>query len=58
MADRKQFQNVRAADPELLRLLTESRKTPVTEAELQEQRISFAYGNELPKTAFVPLPKG
>jgi hypothetical protein len=45
MADRKQFQNVTAPDPELKRLLEASRNTPVTEDELQEQRISFAFGN-------------
>jgi hypothetical protein len=45
MADRKQFQNVTAPDPELVKLLNESRKKPVTEEELHEQRISFAYGN-------------
>ena len=45
MADRKQFQNVKAPDPGLVQLLKESRNRPVTEAELHEQRISFAYGN-------------
>jgi len=45
MADRKQFQNVSAPDPELLRLLENARRRPVTEEELHEQRISFAYGN-------------
>ena len=45
MADRKQFQNVTAPDPELVRLLDASRNKPVTEEELQEQRISFAFGN-------------
>ena len=45
MADRKQFQNVNPPDPELVRLLEEARLTPVTEDELKEQRISFAYGN-------------
>jgi hypothetical protein len=45
MADRKQFQNIPAPDPELMRLLLESRNRGVTEEELQEQRISFAYGN-------------
>lgn len=45
MADRKQFQNVTAPNPKLVRLLEESRNRPVTEAELHEQRISFAYGN-------------
>jgi hypothetical protein len=47
MADRKQFQNVPATDPELLRLLDASRSEPITEEELREQRISFAFGNAL-----------
>jgi hypothetical protein len=45
MADRKQFQNLKPADPELMRLLETARRTPVTEEELQEQRVSFAFGN-------------
>ena len=45
MADRKQFQNVPPPDPELIRLLDASRSKPLTEKELQEQRISFAFGN-------------
>jgi hypothetical protein len=45
MADRKQFQNVTAPDQELMRLLEASRNRPVSEDELQEQRISFAFGN-------------
>jgi len=45
MADRKQFQNVKAPDPELMRLLNASRDTAITEEELQEQRVSFAFGN-------------
>jgi len=45
MADRKQFQNVTAPDPELMRLLEATRDRPVTEEELHEQRISFAFGN-------------
>jgi hypothetical protein len=45
MADRKQFQNVPAPDPELMRLLDASRNTPVTEEVLREQRVSFAFGN-------------
>jgi hypothetical protein len=45
MADRKQFQNVTAPDPELMRLLEASRNKAVTEEELQEQRVSFAFGN-------------
>ena len=45
MPDRKQFQNVGAPDPELMRLLDASRDRTVTEEELHEQRISFAFGN-------------
>lgn len=45
MADRKQFQNVPAVDAELMAILDRSRNTPVTEEELREQRISFAFGN-------------
>jgi hypothetical protein len=45
VADRKQFQNIPAPDPRLISLLKEARKRDVTEAELQEQRVSFAFGN-------------
>jgi len=45
MADRKQFITEEPADPELLRLLEETRNVRVTEEQLREQRISFAYGN-------------
>jgi hypothetical protein len=45
MADRKQFFGDIKADPELLKALEASKQTPVTEAELHEQRISFAFGN-------------
>jgi hypothetical protein len=47
MADRKQFQNVPAPDPELMRLLEATAGHVLTEAEMREQRISFAYGNAL-----------
>jgi len=47
MADRKQFLNVAPTDPELLRLLEQTRDTPVTEEQLREQRISFAFGNAM-----------
>lgn len=47
MADRKQFISVEPADAELLRLLEETRNIPVTEEQLREQRISFAYGNAM-----------
>jgi hypothetical protein len=45
MADRKQFFGDIKTDPELLKALEASKKSPVTEQELQEQRISFAFGN-------------
>jgi len=45
MPDRKQFQNVPAPDPELMHLLDASRNRVVTEEELREQRVSFAFGN-------------
>ncbi len=45
MADRKQFLNVKPADPALLRLLEESKGLVVSDEVLREQRISFAYGN-------------
>lgn len=47
MADRKQFERIPAIDPELNRLLQASRNISVTEEELHEQRISFAFGNAL-----------
>ena len=45
MAERKPFLGHIKADPDLQRLLEASRRTPVTEDELREQRISFAFGN-------------
>jgi hypothetical protein len=47
MADRKQFLGVSAIDAGLLRLLKEAADRPVTNDELREQRISFAFGNSL-----------
>jgi hypothetical protein len=47
MADRKQFIEIKEADAELLRLLKESENVPVTDEQLREQRISFAFGNAL-----------
>lgn len=47
MADRKQFMAIEPADKELLALLKAARKKEVTEDELHEQRISFAYGNAM-----------
>jgi hypothetical protein len=45
MADRKQLLHDVVPDPELAQILERSKGTAVTEAELREQRISFAYGN-------------
>ncbi len=45
MADRKQFFGEINTDPELLKALETSRQTPITEEDLREQRISFAFGN-------------
>ncbi len=47
MAARKQFLGVVAADPELLKLMAQCRLTRATEADLHEQRISYAYGNAM-----------
>jgi hypothetical protein len=48
MPDRKQFQSSLVLKPELKRLLELARDRPVTEDELHEQRISFAFGNAPP----------
>jgi hypothetical protein len=45
MADRKQFFGDTTPDPELVELLKTAGQTTVTENELREQRISFAFGN-------------
>jgi hypothetical protein len=45
MADRKQIFGEITTSPELVKALEESRHTVVTEDELREQRISFAFGN-------------
>lgn len=45
MADRKPFIGNLKVDDELKGLLDASSKTPITDDELREQRISFAYGN-------------
>jgi hypothetical protein len=45
VADRKQFFGDLKADPELVELLKTAAETDVTEADLREQRISFAFGN-------------
>lgn len=45
MADRKPILGVLPPRPELDRLFEAARATGVSDEELQEQRISFAYGN-------------
>lgn len=45
MADRKQFIESSPVDPELANLLRAAKEKGVTEEQLQEQRISFAFGN-------------
>lgn len=50
MADRKQFLGDVAFDPELRKLLENGKS--VTEEQLHEQRISFAFGNS-PDSEFI-----
>lgn len=45
MADRQPVMGPAPLHPELDRLLEETRHLQVTEEDLREQRISFAYGN-------------
>ena len=45
MADRKQFLPNIETDNELRKLLDEAKKQQVSEEQLKEQRISFAFGN-------------
>lgn len=47
MAIRKQFLGAVPPDPELVALMAEKRKTRVTDHELRQQRISFAFGNAM-----------
>ena len=47
MADRKQFLTAGSVDSELAELLKAAREKSISEDELREQRISFAYGNAL-----------
>lgn len=44
MADRKMFYSSIPNHPELDKLIEQAKAAPATEAELREQRISFAYG--------------
>lgn len=48
MAARKQFKSALTVSPELKRLLDEAQQRPITEEELREQRVSFAFGNAPP----------
>ena len=45
MDARKQFQSKLTVKPELKRLLEEARAKKVSESDLKEQRVSFAFGN-------------
>jgi hypothetical protein len=45
MAERKQFVTAPKADAELTKMLDAAKGRPVSEEELREQRISFAFGN-------------
>lgn len=47
MSIRKQFLNVPATDPTLAALLEQTKDQIVSEEELREQRVSFAFGNAL-----------
>lgn len=47
MADRKQFVADLTPDPELLSLLTSAQSHTVSDDELREQRVSFAFGNAM-----------
>lgn len=45
MAARKQFLGVKEANPRLTALLQQAKGQVVSEEELHEQRVSFAFGN-------------
>ncbi len=45
MSARKQFQSNLTVNPELAELLRTASSAPVSEDELREQRVSFAFGN-------------
>lgn len=45
MAERKPFLETTKIKPKLKKLLEESKGKDISEKELQEQRISFAFGN-------------
>lgn len=48
MASRKQFETTMLPDPQLETLFERARARGVSEEELREQRISFAFGNAPP----------
>jgi hypothetical protein len=52
MANRQQFLGETKLDPELVALLEASKDRPITDAQLHEQRISFAFGNS-PDSQFI-----
>jgi hypothetical protein len=52
MAARKQFLGVKEADPRLTALLAAAKGREVSEEELHEQRVSFAFGNA-PDSEFI-----
>lgn len=45
MADRKSFLGPKPSHPELEQLLENARDTDIPNSVLEEQRVSFAYGN-------------
>ena len=47
MANRKQFLGVVEASAQLTQMLSAGQDRPVSDEELREQRISFAFGNSL-----------
>ena len=47
MADRQPIASKLSVSPRLAELLQRAREREVTEEELREQRVSFAYGNAL-----------
>ena len=52
MADRKQFAGTFALSDDLKKLIESSKRTPVSEEQLREQRVSFAFGNS-PDSEFI-----
>jgi len=47
MAERKPFLGKSRPDEELMKLLEETREREISDEELFEQRVSFAYGNAM-----------